>query len=75
MWASKFVPTHMSVHESSLPMKTSPVRFYSHLTDFNPHSNDTMAVIHIQKTGGKTLVGHALKQDGKDLCEHAEEQK
>ena len=36
-----------------------------------------MVVIRIQNTGVKTFVGHlhTLKQDGKDLCEHAKDQK
>ena len=42
------------------------------LVDFDPHGNDTLVFIHIQKTGGTTFVGHlhTLKQDGIDLCEH-----
>ena len=73
----ELVPTHTSAQISLLPANTSPVRFHNHLVDFNPHGNDTMVVIHIQKTGGKTFVEHlhTLKQDGKDLCEHAEDQK
>ena len=47
---SKPVPNHMSVHKSSLPARTNPVRFHNRLIDFNPHGNDTMVVIHIQKT-------------------------
>ena len=84
----ELVPTYTSEQISLLPANTSPVRFHNHLVDFNPHGNDTMVdfnphgndtmvVIHIQKTGGKTFVEHlhTLKQDGKDLCEHAEAQK
>ena len=73
---SNLVPTHTNVQKSLLPANTSPVKFHDTLIDFNPHGNDTMVVIHIQKTGGKTLVEllHTLKQDGKDLCEHAEDQ-
>ena len=74
---SKLLPTHTSAHKFSLPANTSPVKFDDRLIDFTPHGNDTMVVIHIQKTGGKTFVGHlhTVKQDGKDLCEHAEDQK
>ena len=46
--------------------------FRHRLVDFDPHGNDTLVFIHIQKTGGSTFVEHlhTLKEDGIDLCEH-----
>ena len=67
----KLVPTHMTVHKSSPPTCTkNTVKFQDCLVDFDPHGNDTLVFIHIQKTGGTTFVGHlhTLKKDGIDLC-------
>lgn len=38
--------------------------------DFDPHGNDTLVVIHTQKTGGSAFVKHlvALQRDGEYLC-------
>ena len=51
----ELVPTHTSAQISLLPASTSPVRFHNHLVDFNPHGNDTMVVIHIQKNWRKNF--------------------
>ena len=70
--------THMTVHKSSPSTSTkNTVKFQDRLVDFDPHGNDTLVFIHIQKTEGTTFVGHlhTLKQDGIDLCKHAKDEK
>lgn len=38
--------------------------------DFDPHGNDTLVVIHTQKTGGSEFIKHlvTMQRDGKYLC-------
>lgn len=40
------------------------------LLDFDPHGNDTLVVIHTQKTGGSQFINHLItvKKHGKYLC-------
>ena len=54
----------------------SPVRFCDRLIDFDPQGNDTLVFLHIQRTTGTYFVErvNTLKKDGKDLCEHVEDQ-
>ena len=49
--------------------------FRDRLVDFDPHGNDTLVFIHIQKTAGSTFVEHlhTLKEDGIDLREHVKD--
>lgn len=48
---------------------------WAHSVNFDPHGDDTLVVLHVQKTGGTEFLNHLVtaKKDGKYLCIFSEE--